>query len=137
MRIYLSGDLCKYRDMKLVQKNIYIILGAICFILGVIGAFLPILPTTPFILLSAYFLSKGSDRMYQKLISIPAFGDAIRNWNEKVSVSKKGKISCFLAISGVLIYINFYKYEYTLILKSLVSVVLTTVVIYVLTRPNE
>jgi uncharacterized membrane protein YbaN (DUF454 family) len=48
-------------------------LGWIALGLGALGSFLPILPTTPFILLAAYLFSKRSDKLYNCLIKIPKF----------------------------------------------------------------
>ena len=50
------------------MKILLIIFGIISFVLGAIGIILPILPTTPFLLLSAFLFSKSSDRFHQYLI---------------------------------------------------------------------
>lgn len=50
------------------MKILLIIFGIISFVLGTIGVILPILPTTPFLLLSAFLFSKSSDKFHQYLI---------------------------------------------------------------------
>ncbi|MDR1096773.1 MAG: YbaN family protein, partial [Tannerella sp.] len=50
------------------MKVIFIIAGTVCLILGIIGIFLPLLPTTPFLLLSAAAYFKGSTRLYNWLL---------------------------------------------------------------------
>lgn len=51
------------------MKYIYLTIGIICFALGAIGAVLPILPTTPFLLVSAYCFAKSSKRVHDWFIS--------------------------------------------------------------------
>ncbi len=66
----------------MLGKTFFNFVGSVALILGVIGVFLPVLPTTPFILLAAYCFSKGSDRMHQWLLTSPVFGPLIREWRD-------------------------------------------------------
>ena len=75
-----------------IGKTLWIILGVIAFSLGIIGVFIPFLPTTPFLLLAAGFFLKGSDRLYQWLINHKVFGEYIRNFREYKAIPKKTKI---------------------------------------------
>ena len=60
--------------------------------LGVVGMFLPVLPTTPFLLLSAYLFSKSSGRYYEWLLSHKWFGTYIRQFSEARSIPLRIKI---------------------------------------------
>ena len=65
-----------------VKKAIFVVSGTISLGLGAAGLFLPILPTTPFLLLSAACYYKGSERMHRWLLNNKLFGDYIRNYKE-------------------------------------------------------
>ena len=66
--------------MDKLKKTITIILGFISIFLGVIGILLPILPTTPFILLSGYLFSKSSTKFHNWLINHKYLGKYIKNY---------------------------------------------------------
>ena len=66
--------------------------------LGFIGIFLPILPTTPFILLSAYCFAKSSPRLYQWLIGNKTFGPIILEWQQYRTISPAVKKRAILLI---------------------------------------
>ncbi len=74
------------------MKILFIIFGIISFILGAIGVVLPILPTTPFLLLSAFLFSKSSDRFHEYLIQTKLYQKYI---NEMVIERKKRNQSLF------------------------------------------
>ena len=73
-------------------KVLYIILGSISLGLGILGIFLPLLPTTPFLLLTAALYFKGSPNLYKWLISHPRLGTYIRNYRENKAITIKTKI---------------------------------------------
>lgn len=80
----------------MVRKPLWIIAGSLFLGLGVLGIFVPGLPTTPFLLLAAGCYLRGSDRLYQRLINHPRLGRYIREWQETKGLSKKVKIRSLL-----------------------------------------
>lgn len=66
--------------------------------LGMLGAVLPILPTTPFILVAAACFAKSSPYLYNKLLSNRIFGPLIRDWREYQSIPKRAKRIAILSI---------------------------------------
>ncbi len=84
------------------MKNLhYKIIGIISLIVGIIGAFLPLLPTTCFVLLSAWCFAKSSPEWHARLLNNKLFGQTIRDWETHRCISAKGKI---MAISSMLIF---------------------------------
>lgn len=66
-------------------------LAWISLILGIIGALLPVMPTVPFILLSAFAATRGSNRLRQWLVNHPTFGRAILDWEQHGAVKRQAK----------------------------------------------
>ncbi|WP_269792339.1 YbaN family protein [Stenotrophomonas sp. Iso1] len=58
---------------------------------GIVGIFVPGLPTTVFVLISAWAASRGSKRLHHWLVTHPRFGPAISDWQAHGAVSRKGK----------------------------------------------
>jgi uncharacterized membrane protein YbaN (DUF454 family) len=121
--------------MKSAKNLPYLILGHLFLALGFIGIFLPLLPTTPFILLSAFCYSKGSAKMHNWLMQSKFFGHLIADWNKRGAINLRAKI-----ISTLMILILF---SYTLIFVKVIFVIkiivgLTGLFVlgFILTRPN-
>jgi uncharacterized membrane protein YbaN (DUF454 family) len=74
-----------------IKRCFFIAAGTIFLVLGAVGIFLPILPTTPFLLLSAACYYKGSKRMHRWMLSNRWFGNYIRNYKEGKGISLKAK----------------------------------------------
>lgn len=88
-----------------MMRWVYGFLGCVALALGVLGVFLPLLPTTPFVLVSAFFFAKSSERLHQWLITHPWFSESIRNWEERGAIPVYAKIlsSSMMSVSvGVL-----------------------------------
>lgn len=77
------------------------ILGTVSLLLGVIGIFLPVLPTTPFLLLSAALYFRSSPRLYSWLMEHPQLGAYIKNFREHNAIPLRVKI-----ISVALVWIT-------------------------------
>ncbi|MGL4909182.1 MAG: YbaN family protein [Bacteroidales bacterium] len=76
-----------------LRKSIFIACGVISLALGILGAFLPLLPTTPFILLSAWLFARSSQKYYQRLIQHKWLGPYIRSYQEDKAIPLHAKVS--------------------------------------------
>ncbi|MBQ8502041.1 MAG: YbaN family protein [Bacteroides sp.] len=86
------------------MKILYILLGSLCLALGIIGIFLPLLPTTPFLLLSATLYFRGSPRLYNWLLAHKQLGPYIRNFREHKAIPLRAKIISVSLVWITLLY---------------------------------
>jgi uncharacterized membrane protein YbaN (DUF454 family) len=95
--------------MKNIFKIVLIVTGTISLALGVIGIFFPLLPTTPFLLLSAACYIRSSQKLYLFLINNKYLGKYIKNYTENKAISKKSKIAAltflWLSIGYTIIFL--------------------------------
>lgn len=80
------------------MKYLLIILGFISLGFGIIGIILPVLPTTPFLLLSAWLFLKSSDKFYSWLLNHKVFGKYIKDYLEKKGINKRVKIFALILL---------------------------------------
>ncbi len=76
-----------------MKKHIFITLGGISLALAILGIFLPVLPTTPLLLLTAWLWMRSSDRLYQWLITHPKMGPYIQDFQVHRSIPLHVKIT--------------------------------------------
>ena len=115
-------------------KTGFRILAYIAAGLAAIGVVLPLLPTTPFVLLAAYFASKGSPAFAQWLEGHPRFGPAIEQWRHRRAVPAKAKVlACsMMALSwGLLVMLGS-----PLMVLTVSGLFLLCVATYMITRPS-
>ncbi|MDD4515459.1 YbaN family protein [Massilibacteroides sp.] len=79
--------------MSKTKKAIYIIVGTISLVLGAIGIFLPLLPTTPFWLLTCWCYLRGSQRLYDYVMANRYFGPYIRNYVVHKAIPIRTKVT--------------------------------------------
>ena len=75
-----------------MQRGFYLIVGFLALGLGILGMALPVLPTTPFLLLAGAMFLRSSDRMAAWLFNHKLFGPPVRDYIEHKSVDKRSKI---------------------------------------------
>ncbi|ASF41263.1 MULTISPECIES: YbaN family protein [Halobacillus] len=94
--------------MKQFTNILLIIIGTISLILGVLGIVLPLLPTTPFLLLTAACYVRSSDRLYNWLMTNKWFGSYIENYKAGRGIPLKAKVSVLIMIWSSMLYSAFF-----------------------------
>ena len=115
-------------------RALWFCLGVTATGLGLVGAVLPLLPTTVFLILAAFAFARSSPRLHAWLVGHPRFGPAIVNWQTHGSISRNAKIAAMAAMAvSLLITWALGAAEWILALQALV---LVTVAAFILSRPN-
>ena len=77
------------------QRGLWLAAGCTSLLLGVVGIFVPLLPTTPFVLLAAACFSRGSQRCERWLLAHPRFGPMVRDWRTHRAIPRRAKQLAF------------------------------------------
>lgn len=117
------------------MRLIYFVCGLLCVLLGAVGALLPLVPTTPFLILAAFCFSRSSERLHRWLLSRPSVGPVIRDWEEHGIISLPAKRIAtgmiVLLVSYPIIFITMPSF-----LKALIAVTIAFVLMFIWTRPS-
>ena len=117
-------------------RPLFFILGWISVVLGAIGAILPIMPTTPFLILAAFLFSKSSPRFHKWLLDLPKFGPIIREWEETKTIRKEVKVTAIVVLSiSMMVTITFVPVKP--IVKGVMVFFWISVSIYLWTRKTK
>jgi uncharacterized membrane protein YbaN (DUF454 family) len=82
-----------------VTRPLFLILGLLFVGLGVVGAFLPLMPTTVFLILAAGCFARSSPRLEAWLMNHPRFGPTLRAWRENGAIPRKAKVFACLGMA--------------------------------------
>lgn len=116
-----------------LRRAAWVTLGVTSLVLGIIGIVVPLLPTTPFILLSAFAFERSSDRLHNWLMAHPRFGPSIQSWRRYGAISRRAKKLALIAMLAVLLLsVVLAAPIYVILIQALV---LTAVGVFILTRP--
>ena len=123
-------------DMITKTKSwLFFLAGALSLGLGVVGAFLPVLPTTPLLILAAFFFSKSSPRMHQWVLNRPGVGPMVREWQDHRVIRIRGKILSTALIIPLFAYtLGFTSLPLTV--KSILGTVAVMVLWFIWSRPS-
>lgn len=108
-------------------KNILLITcGFLALGLGAVGVFFPIMPTTPFVIVSAACFGGSSPRLYSKLRNTKYFGDFIDNYKNKTGIAKAVKCKSIAFLWSTLIISSFiFRQPLVLLILAIVGVAVT------------
>ncbi len=110
------------------------IVGFIALSLGLAGLFLPILPTTPFLILALWCFARSSPKMHAWIINHPKLGPVIKLWQEKRAIPISAKLMASLII--LLSLTSLWLWAPYQEVKIGVTILLSIVTIFILTRPS-
>ena len=88
------------RPLPAVARYLLLVFAVLCLALGVIGIFVPGLPTTVFILMAAWAAARSSPRFHHWLESHPLFGAILRDWRKHGAVSRRSKITATVMMTA-------------------------------------
>jgi|SRR5688572_230402 len=116
------------------MKLMYISIGVVAVVLGVIGIALPLLPTTPFLLLAAWAFAKSSPKLEQWLISHPRLGQPIEAWRTRGAIATRIKVIALSTMAISLLYILIFS-GLPVVAKVGAGLVLTACAAFIASRP--
>ena len=90
--------------MLSLKKIGLIALGTISLAIGIIGIFLPLIPTTPLLLLTSYCYISSSEKLSEKFMNTKIYDKYVRNFHEKGGMTLKGKLILTIPVSLLLLF---------------------------------
>ena len=82
-----------------VKQVVFIVLGCICLALGTVGVFLPILPTTPFYLLTVFFFANSSQKLHDWFVGTKLYKKHLESFVQKKGMTRRTKISILTSVT--------------------------------------
>ncbi|MCW8933529.1 MAG: YbaN family protein [Gammaproteobacteria bacterium] len=118
------------------MRIIYFILGWVFFALGAIGVLLPVVPTTPFMLLALWAFARSSERFHDWLYKHRFFGPPLQMWNKYRVIPLAAKIMSVSFMSISFVYMMFFS-PVGIILKVIIAILMIYGAWFILTRPSN
>ena len=122
------------KPLPAVIRYLLLAFAALCVALGIVGIFVPGLPTTVFILMAGWAAARSSPRFSLWLESHPLFGSMLRDWRESRSVSRRAKLSAtvMMVACAVILFLTSSR----LWLAELISATMAVVLMWLWRRPE-
>ena len=119
-----------------MARAVYGGLGFLFLGLGIVGIFIPVLPTTINIILAAFFFFRSNDRMYRYLMTHPRFGPALRDYRAGLGIPRRVKViavSAVVATFAVTILLTIH----TTVGRVVMITLALAIIAFILTRPTK
>jgi uncharacterized membrane protein YbaN (DUF454 family) len=116
-----------------VARAIYTILGLLFVALGVVGAFVPIIPTVSPLLAAVFFFSRSHPAWAERLYAHPKYGPSLRKWRDDKAIGRKAKIS---AVAAMVLSAGITWFTVGWPGAAVVSAILACVAAWIWTRPE-
>ena len=116
------------------MRPIYMLAGLLMTALGIVGVFLPLLPTTPFLLVALWCFSRSSPRLEAWLLNHRTLGPPLSNWRREGAISGRTKVVA-LSLIAASYGLFWYRVQPSLLLAAVVAAVLSASALFIATRP--
>lgn len=121
--------------MERIRRPIYMSIGLLLTGLGIVAAFIPLLPTTGFLIIAAYFFARSSPRLEAWILEHDVFGPPVVAWRDHGAIPRRAKRFAFSGMAvGLVCFVYFAQPGLWLFLIGLVVILSSAV--YVGTRPD-
>lgn len=121
---------------KRALEAAYAVAGLAALGLGILGAFLPVLPTTPFVLLAAFCFARAKPEWHARLRGHATFGPLVRDWEERGAIGPRAKALATFMIAALCAWM-WAAPAMPFAAKVAVTAVEAGVIAFILTRPNR
>jgi len=123
-----------FSSLSPLRRRLWMALGYVAVGLAIAGTVLPLLPTTPFLLLAAGAFAKGSPALRDRLYNDPRFGPMLRDWHSEGAIPRRAKVAALtgLTVSWVIIYLTSDKAA----VVAIAGLCMALVAVFIVTRPS-
>jgi hypothetical protein len=83
-----------------ITRTLWNLVGLLALALGIIGIFLPLVPTVPFLILAAFCFARGNPAWEARMLDHPQVGPPIRAWRDHGVIPRRGKIAATIGFAG-------------------------------------
>lgn len=122
--------------MSATRRTLALLLGVSCVVLGVAGVFLPVLPTTPFLLVAAWAFARASPRFHRWLHEHRIFGPPLQRWAQHRVIPLPAKAIALVSMTASLAAVAAFSRPPPALLAAM-AVVLALVAAYILSHPSR
>ena len=116
-------------------KPFFLVLGWVCVLLGLLGIALPLLPTTPFLIVAVWAFSRASPELAERIRNHPKAGPYIRDWQDHGVIPLKAKVLATLMMSATAVAL--FIFATPVWIPAVAAGVMAVVGIYIWTRPSR
>ena len=120
--------------MTRAKRIVLIVIGCLCLALGGLGIVVPLLPTTPLVLVAAFAFANSSETLHQWLLDHRVFGPLIDNWRRHGAISRTAKATSVLSMLAILVIS--WLMGVAAVVIGVQAVVLACAAAFILTRPS-
>ena len=117
-----------------MKRKAYACLAVFFLVLGVIGVFLPVMPTAPFVLATAWAASKGSPKIHAWLHNHPQFGPVLTAWNTRGAVPHRAKWLASFMMSTSWLFMLIIGMPWWIL--GIMAAIFIAVIMFIFTRPD-